>query len=139
MKRNNLSPSALALLIPLAISLLLTGLDASIASAQVLYGSIVGTVTDQATAVVPKASVTVRNTATGLSRQVNTDEAGAYSITNLPEGTYDLSVYAPGFKSLTQKNLNVLINNVTRSDLSLEVGALTESITVQAKIGRAHV
>ena len=121
------------LLIPLAISLILAGLDASIASAQVLYGSIVGNVTDQATAVVPKAALTIRNTATGLTRHVTTDEAGYYSITNLPEGTYDLTVVAAGFKSLTQKNLTVQINSVTRADLNLEIGALTESITVEAR------
>ena len=108
------------------------GFEAPVASAQVLYGSIVGTVTDQANAVVPKAAVTVKNTATGLSRQVIADEAGYYSIPSLPEGAYDVSVSAPGFKALTQKNVNVLINNVTRADLRLEVGALTESVTVEA-------
>jgi len=115
-----------------AISLIFTSLEAPIASAQVLYGSIAGTVTDQARAVVPKATVTVRNTATGLLRDVNADEAGYYSITNLPEGAYDLSVTVPGFKTLTQRGLNVLINNVTQADLSLEVGAVTDSITVEA-------
>src|SRR5260370_41198561 len=108
------------------------GYEAPVASAQVLYGSIVGTVTDQASAVVPKAAVTVRNTATGLSRQVSTDEGGSYSIRSLPEGAYDLSVSAPGFKGLTQRNVNVLINNVPRAALGLEVGALPESITAQA-------
>jgi len=132
-KRIDSRSLALALLSFLAISLVFTGFEASIASAQVLYGSIVGTVTDQANAVVPKAAVTVRNTATGLAREVNTDDAGYYSITNLPEGTYDLSVTAPGFKTLAQKNLNVPINSVTRADLSLEVGALTETVTVEAK------
>ena len=62
---------------------------------------------------VPKAAVTVKNSATGLSRQVTTDEAGYYSIPNLPEGAYDLSVSAPGFKALTQRNVNVRINNVS--------------------------
>jgi len=66
---------------------LFLGYDARIASAQVLYGSIVGTVTDQANAVVPRSVVSVQNTSTGLSRQVNTDDDGYYSITNLPEGT----------------------------------------------------
>src|SRR5215470_228417 len=98
------------------MSAIFTGLEVPIASAQVLYGSIVGTVTDQANAMVPRATVTVRSTATGLSRQVNTDEAGYYSITNLPEGTYDLSVSAAGFRPLTQKDVNVLINSVTRAD-----------------------
>ena len=87
---------------------------------------------DQANAVVPKTAVTVKNTSTGLSRQVNTDDAGYYSITNLPEGVYDLSVSAAGFRPLTQKGVNVLINNVTRVDLSLEVGAVSESVTVEA-------
>ena len=122
MKRVNSRSLALALLSFPAISLIFTGFGASIASAQVLYGSIVGTVTDQANAVVPKAAVTVRSTATALSREVNTDVAGYYAITNLPEGAYDLSVTAPGFKTLAQKNLNVVINNVTRADLRLEVG-----------------
>jgi hypothetical protein len=108
------------------------GYEAPVASAQVLYGSIVGTVTDQANAVVPKAVVTVTNTSTGLSRQAATDGAGYYSIPNLLEGTYDLSVSASGFKPLTKKSVNVLINTVTRADAGLDVGAVTESITVQA-------
>ncbi len=102
------------------------------ASAQVLYGSIVGTVTDQTNAVVPGAVVTVTNTLTGLSRQATTDAAGYYSIPNLLQGTYDLSVSGSGFKPLTQKGVSVLINTVTRIDLSLQVGAVTESITVEA-------
>src|SRR6266699_6353981 len=108
MKRKDRNTSRVVSLSCLATSFLFLGYDAPIASAQVLYGSIVGTVTDQANAVVPKAVVTVRSTSTGLSRQVNTDDAGYYSITSLLEGTYDLSVSNPGFKGLTQKNVNVL-------------------------------
>src|SRR5207244_10304707 len=55
-----------------------------------------------------------------------------YSIPNLLQGKYDLSVSASGFKPLTQRNVNVLINTVTRIDLSLEVGGVTESVTVEA-------
>ncbi len=132
MKRKDRDTSGVVILLCLATSFLFLGYDAGIASAQVLYGSIVGTVTDQANAVVPKTVVTAKNTSTGLSRQVTTDEAGYYSITNLPEGTYDLSGSAAGFRPLTQKGVNVLINNVARVDLSLEVGAITESITVAA-------
>jgi hypothetical protein len=108
------------------------GLVTPAASAQVLYGSLVGTVTDPANAIVPRAVVTVKNGATGLSREVNADENGYFSIPNLPEGSYDVSVSAPGFKVLTQKNVNVQINNVTRADLSLQVGAVTDSVTVEA-------
>lgn len=105
---------------------------ARIASAQVLYGSIVGTLTDESGAVVPQATVTVKNTSTGLSRDAKTDNAGYYSIPNLPEGTYDLSVEAGGFRPYTQKGLNVPINAVTRANVVIAVGAVTEQVTVEA-------
>jgi hypothetical protein len=101
-------------------------------SAQVLYGSIVGSLTDETGAVVPKAVVTVTNTSTGLSRQTTTDDAGYYSIPNLLEGTYDLSVSAGGFKPYTQKGVNVPINIVTRLNLTIQVGAVSEQVTVEA-------
>jgi hypothetical protein len=113
----------------LALTVLFGGYEAS---AQVLYGSIVGTVTDQANAVVPKAGVTVTNKATGLVRKAEADEAGYYSIPALPEGAYDVSVSASGFKTLTQTNVEVRINNVTRADLNLQLGSLTDSITIEA-------
>src|SRR5712691_7003147 len=93
---------SVAILLCLAARFLFLGYDARTASAQVLYGSIVGTVTDQTNSVVPKTLVTVTNTSTGLSRQVSTDDAGYYSIPNLLQGKYDLSVSASGFKPLTQ-------------------------------------
>jgi hypothetical protein len=131
-KQENSAARAVITLSYLTIGLLSLGYESNIASAQVLYGSIVGTVTDQANAVVPKTVVTVKNTSTGLSRQVTTDDAGYYSITNLPEGAYDLSASAAGFRPLTQQGVNVLINNVARVNVRLEVGAMTESVTVAA-------
>jgi hypothetical protein len=122
----------MAVVLCCAIGLVFLGYEAPTASAQVLYGSIVGTVTDATGAVVPKAGVTVTNTSTGLSRQASADDAGYYSIPNLPQGAYDLAVTAAGFRPVTQKSVNVLINTVTRVDVSLEVGAVTESVTVQA-------
>jgi len=73
-KRRGLHSPVVARLSLFAIGLICISYEAPVASAQVLYGSIVGTVTDQASAVVPKAAVTIRNAATGLSRQVNTDD-----------------------------------------------------------------
>ena len=132
MQQRGCYARALATASCIATTLVFLGFGAPAASAQVLYGSIVGTVTDQATAVVPKASVTVKNSSTGLSRQVSADEAGYYSISNLPEGTYDLAVTAAGFKTLSQKNVNVLINNTTRANARLEVGSISDSITVES-------
>jgi hypothetical protein len=125
-------PRAKVVLSCLAFLFLVMGYSVRTASAQVLYGSIVGTLTDETGAVVPKATVTVTNTSTGLSRDVNTDDAGYYSIPNLPEGTYDLSVSATGFRPYTQKGINVPISAVTRINAIIQVGAVTEQVTVEA-------
>jgi hypothetical protein len=130
-KRSALARAAI--LIQLSITtLFLVSLSGSVAQAQVLYGSAVGTITDQSGAVVIKAIVTVTNTATGLARQATTDQTGYYAIPNLLEGNYDLTVTATGFRPVTQKGVAVRINNVTRTDISLEVGGVAESITVEA-------
>ncbi|MFN7998218.1 MAG: TonB-dependent receptor [Bryobacteraceae bacterium] len=113
-------------------SLVFINNGAPMASAQVLYGSIVGTITDQSNAVVVRATVTVTDKSTGLSRQTSTDDGGYFSIPNLADGTYDLAVQATGFRPVTQTGVRVRINTVTRADVSLEVGALTESVTVSA-------
>ena len=81
--------------------------------------------TDQTGAVVPKATVTATNTATGLTRQVVADESGYYSIPNLLEGTYDLSVSSQGFRPYASKGVIVSVNKVTREHTSkLEVLSL---------------
>jgi hypothetical protein len=102
------------------------------AYAQVLYGSIVGTLIDETGAVVPKAVVTVTHTAMGLSRQATTNAEGYYSIPSLQEGTYDLTVEAGGFKPYTQRGISIRINAVTRVDATIRLGALAENITVDA-------
>ena len=116
----------------LAAVLFFAGYGATTAQAQVLYGSIVGAVTDPSNAVVVKADVKVIHTSTGLSRSVATDDTGFFSIPNLPQGAYDLSVNAAGFKPLTEKGVNVLINSATRVNLTLEVGAVTDSVSVES-------
>src|SRR5215813_1325182 len=101
-------------------------------TAQVLYGSIVGNVRDASDAAVAGTAVTVTNTETNFSRQVLTNEAGIYNFTGVPAGIYDLKVSREGFVAFTQKNVAVTINTVTRVDVSLKVGGLTESVTVAA-------
>jgi hypothetical protein len=116
----------------LVIAFTITSEVARTASAQVLYGSIVGTLTDETGAVVPQAVVTVTHTSTGLSRRATTDERGYYAIPNLQEGSYDLAVSAGGFKPYTQRGIRVPINVVTRVDAVIQVGALSENVTVDA-------
>ncbi|MCL6507399.1 MAG: carboxypeptidase-like regulatory domain-containing protein, partial [Bryobacteraceae bacterium] len=102
------------------------------AEAQVLYGSIVGTVTDQSDAVVPQATVTITSRETGMSRETKTDPAGRYALVNVLPGTYQLRISAPGFRTVTREDLTVTINTITRADFKLEVGTVTEQITVAA-------
>ena len=100
--------------------------------AQVLYGSIVGTVVDPSDAVVPGASVTVTNKQTGLAREIISDASGRYAVLSLLPGAYHLKVTAPGFRTLTRTDVEVTINTITRIDLKLEVGQLTEQVSISA-------
>jgi Carboxypeptidase regulatory-like domain len=102
------------------------------AHAQVLYGSVVGTVTDQSQALIPGATVTLTSKDTGLSREATTDQGGRYSFGNVPPGNYDLKVVAKGFRTSAVNAVDVSPNTVGRVDLRLEVGQLTEQVTVQA-------
>ena len=102
------------------------------ASAQVLYGSVVGTVTDQSESVVPGATVTLTGKETGTTKEGTTDVGGRYSLVNVLPGRYDLKVVAKGFRTYTQTDIDVSPNTVGRADVKLEVGQLTETVTVEA-------
>jgi Carboxypeptidase regulatory-like domain/TonB dependent receptor len=103
------------------------------ASAQILYGSLVGTVTDQSGAVVPGAEVKATDIQTGQVHQDTSDASGRYNIVNVQPGTYSETVTAKGFKNFEQTNLIVTPNVVTRTDVHLEVGQASESVTVSAE------
>jgi outer membrane receptor protein involved in Fe transport len=102
------------------------------ARAQVLYGTLVGTVEDQSGAVVAGANVTATSRDTGLSRQVVSGSVGTYSLPDLLPGTYDVRVTAPGFRTFTQTGVTLAINTVARVDVRLQVGLATETVTVEA-------
>ncbi len=100
--------------------------------AQVLNGSIVGVVSDPSSAVVPAAQVSVASESIGVNRSVTTDEGGRYSLVNLQPGTYELTVEAAGFRPASRTGVEVTANNVSRLDVELEVGAVTEVVSVSA-------
>ncbi len=93
--------------------------------------TIFGTVTDSTGAVVPGARVLVRNLRTGLEREAKTNEAGSYVVSQLPAAVYTVSAQAPGFKAAVQENIRVQVDENRRVDFRLEVGAITESVTVE--------
>jgi hypothetical protein len=102
------------------------------AAAQVLYGSVIGTITDQSESVIPSAAVTVVNKDTGLSKEVLTDDGGRYSLVNVLPGRYDLKIVAKGFRSYAQTDVEVSPNTVVRVDVRMEVGQVTEQVNVEA-------
>lgn len=106
---------------------------ASPAFSQVLYGSLVGTIEDQTGAVVPNSTITATNVNTNQTYTDKTDSGGRYDITNVLPGTYTLKVAASGFRTLVQNDVVVSINTVTRTDLKLQVGQITEQVTVEGQ------
>ncbi len=116
-----------------AAALVLAAAVVSPASAQVLYGSIVGTTEDPTGAVVPGAVITLTSAATGVTREVKADDQGRYSILNVPAGVYSLKFTAQGFRTYTRTGIEVSINTVTRVDVRLEVGQISEQVTVSAQ------
>ena len=121
-------------LVTLAVLSVQTVLFVPALKAQVLYGSVTGTVTDQSGAGVPKAHAVVTNRATGVAREADADDNGHYTITDVAPGEYDLKVTASGFKPLTQTSLTVGANTVTNGDTKLQVGAVSEQVTVEASV-----
>lgn len=116
----------------LLVATLVLAVAASPALAQVLYGSLVGSVTDSSEAAVPNATVTITNKETGVSRSTLTSETGTYSIPTVPAGTYVVEVKRDGFKTTRQDGVEISVNAVGRADFKLAVGQVNESITVEA-------
>lgn len=95
-------------------------------------GSIQGTVTDPGGAAVQGATVTARNLDTGVAASTVTTDAGLYSVPNLPPGRYSVSVEATGLKTYTQEGVTVPTGTVVPLDIHMQMGAVTETITVTA-------
>jgi hypothetical protein len=100
--------------------------------AQVLFGSIVGTVTDPTGAAVPQAAVKATNQQTNETHEVSTNDLGGYVLSTLPAGIYTLSISKPGFRSFAAQGTALTLNTVVRVDATLQVGTQSESVTVSA-------
>ncbi len=103
---------------------------ASPVGAQVGAGALAGVVVDQAGAAVPGATVTVTAVATGQSRTIVTGQTGGYSVSGLAPGSYRIRVEMSGFRPLAREGIRLATGETLRLDMQLEVGALTEAITV---------
>ncbi|MBP6820026.1 MAG: TonB-dependent receptor [Acidobacteria bacterium] len=112
--------------------LLLVSLIPTVGNAQVLYGSMVGNVVDNNGAAVSGATVRITNKATNQTRDVITNAEGAYNFSTVQTGFYEITVSKTGFKTFTRSNVEVTLNNITRSQIALEVGQVSETVSVTA-------
>jgi len=95
-------------------------------------GSISGVVRDKAQAVVKDAKVTVTNTQTNLSQETTTAVDGSYHFLALPAGTYRINASATGFRPFVATNITLQVNDQLRIDVTLQVGTVSEEISVTA-------
>ena len=116
----------------LCIALLLL-VAARPSAAQSVSGTILGTVSDSTGAVIAGAKVTILNEGTALTRTLVTDASGEYTAPSVPTGRYTVLAEIQGFKALTLSNIEVGVDQRVRIDLKLEVGAMTESVSIQAE------
>ncbi len=105
----------------------------SAAFAQTDRGTITGTVLDPAGAVVPNATIEAKSATTNETYNAGSTGTGNYTLANLPAGTYELTVTASGFKKYVRPGVTVQVAETVRADATLEVGATSDTVTVNAE------
>src|SRR5580658_1972225 len=103
------------------------------ASAQVLYGSLTGNVTDVSGSAVPNAKVDAANISTGIGKQATTDGRGVFLMQDLQAGVYKVTISAPAFATLVESGVLIAENTDRRVDVQLQVANVGQSVTVQAR------
>ncbi|MCU1236169.1 MAG: Cna domain protein [Candidatus Solibacter sp.] len=103
----------------------------SVAQAQVITGTILGTVTDRSGSAV-KAKITIVNTGTGVQSETATNESGDFERPSLQPGLYKVTIAADGFKTFHESNVNLVVDSKYRLNAVLELGSVAESVTVVA-------
>ena len=107
-------------------------LVAAISLGQTLDTGILGTVTDPNGAVVPGASVTISEAATGFARTVTTSAEGGYEVRYLRPGNYTVQVGAAGFRTERHTGIDLQISQLARIDIALQVGEVRETVEVNS-------
>lgn len=105
-----------------------------IAYGQSNLATVTGIVTDSAQAVMPGVTVSIRNVETNIARKIQTNEVGDFTITSLPPGTYELTAEMSGFRTYRETGIVLEVGQVLRNDIRMQVGSVTESVTVTAEV-----
>ncbi len=128
---NETTGSTLISVLTLVALLVLSTVTISVrASAQVAGATLSGTVTDPSGAAIPNASVSIKNTATGVAHNVTTNGAGLYSAPNLIPGPYEVTISAHGFSTLVRSGVTLAVGQTLQLNLTLKVGAVTQQVQV---------
>ena len=97
-----------------------------------------GTVVDVSGAMVPRAKVEIRNTATNQVSRVESDAKGEFAATNLPPGVYEVIVSKVGFRTLRETNLELQLEQQARMEFRLELGTVSQTVVVCVKAAGAR-
>jgi hypothetical protein len=101
--------------------------------AQVAGGTITGTVVDSSGRLIPNASVSITNVATGINRTVTTNEDGLYIAPNLLPASYELTFTAPGFRTDVRSGIELTVGATVSLNMTMQVGGSKETVQVQTE------
>ncbi len=101
--------------------------------AQTTFGTVVGNVVDPSGAAISATDVTLTNLGTNEKRTESTNAEGLYTFVNVPPGQYSVEVAKPGFKRVLRTPVSVETATTSKIDLSLEVGAVNQTVEVTAQ------
>jgi hypothetical protein len=114
------------------LAVVLTAVFQQGAVAQNITGTILGTITDSTSAVITNAKVTVTNEATNVATNAYTSATGEFVAPNLPPGIYTVSAESAGFATRVVKGVTLAATRSVRVDLTLDPGAVTQVVEVDA-------
>jgi outer membrane receptor protein involved in Fe transport len=112
------------------VVLVLTCIISSHAYAQVAGGTLTGTVGDTSGAVIPDAQISIKNVATGLTRNMASDTAGFFTAPNLLPGTYEITISSPGFTTQVRTGINLQVGAQQVLNITMQVGQVNEKVEV---------
>lgn len=109
------------------------------AHAQVAGATLSGTLTDPSGSGVPNATVSIKNTATGIARTVTTDDTGFYSVPNLTPGVYEVTFSAAGFSTQVETGITLTVGSQQTLNSSLKVGQVSQRVEVTGEVSQVEL